>query len=399
MKKITGRLVIVLLMIIIAHRLGFAFSPASHIYIGKNTFEVWQDFDPVFYQALTCTTCSQTSQILIKKFYYVGLTLPDMFDNQFELREVITSIYNNGNSNLKYPVHIKTTTYEGVQNTMAFADRSSEPNQDINALRNMVEYARNQGWSPYQKALIYGTYMHAIQDQFAHYILQPSLFGYSKAYDISQGTILGHPENYYELFTQTFIPPDDWDFISTIYKGMTYANGWLPDYFSSSYDILSVYDISNLDPVYKSFQDFDESQGYQYQPVAGFVEAANSPNGLNLAPESEISYSQLKAYIYAWTFALFGIYGYRPGYENQDRGGIFRHIEWDAEDIANQQEDMISPFLTSGNWLLDFLLRIFGSLYNAGATVIHFFGGPDLSINALMNFYISLSTTVPLEVP
>ncbi len=51
---------------------------ATHIYIGSRTHEVWRDFDYNFYAHLTGPE-DNTWAVLTRKFYYIGLTLPDMF--------------------------------------------------------------------------------------------------------------------------------------------------------------------------------------------------------------------------------------------------------------------------------------------------------------------------------
>ena len=69
-----------------------ASSPAMHMYFGAQTKEIWEEYDLNFYNDLNFNS---PDHMLVWKFYLLGLTLPDMFDQQKELKEKITQIHDN----------------------------------------------------------------------------------------------------------------------------------------------------------------------------------------------------------------------------------------------------------------------------------------------------------------
>lgn len=56
---------------------SLAHDRATHMYIAAQTFDVWRDYDLDFYYALI-GDCPQGTET--RKFYYIGLMLPDMLD-------------------------------------------------------------------------------------------------------------------------------------------------------------------------------------------------------------------------------------------------------------------------------------------------------------------------------
>ena len=198
MKKLkTIILLIVLLTIPVSI---YAFAPATHMYLGMQTPEVWRDYDDTFANYLNNGDFTNAITLKITKFYYLGLTLPDMFDQQDAIREVVNNLYDNRNYiDDASSLEIKVETKNGVNSDITF--NGALPNHNIEKLREMAEYAKSQEWSALEKSLIYGAYMHAIHDSYANSVFQPSLFGYGKVYDKSGNNVMSHPENYYELFT------------------------------------------------------------------------------------------------------------------------------------------------------------------------------------------------------
>jgi len=70
-------------LFIVLPTLLYGWDPASHIYLSKNMKEIWEDFDPEFYDSLMCREqiyWGNPRAQMIQKFYYIGTTLPDMFD-------------------------------------------------------------------------------------------------------------------------------------------------------------------------------------------------------------------------------------------------------------------------------------------------------------------------------
>jgi len=264
-----SRRVAIFMAIIVANLWGHGL--ATHKYIGSQTFEVWQDYDPEFYSALLR---NDSVGVMTRKFYYIGLVLPDLIDTnaQKAMQALITHLYEDlpGDTtvvidytvqkeilgvwiriplritasvhmNIFSPLRIQEATYNQVQQLMYF--NGDFPNTNLTKLREMVEFAKSQGWSPVDKALIYGAYMHVIHDLYAHMVLQPALFGYPYVVEsdsvVDKG-LLYFPELYYELFTDTYIP--DWSFMEDLYAGYSFfddpsANGF---YFSFPYSFYTI---------------------------------------------------------------------------------------------------------------------------------------------------------------
>jgi hypothetical protein len=72
----------------------FSHDIATHMYIASKTFEIFQTFDPEFYQFLNDTTLLG---MFTRKFYYIGTTLPDMFDPHAQrgIRELLKTLRQN----------------------------------------------------------------------------------------------------------------------------------------------------------------------------------------------------------------------------------------------------------------------------------------------------------------
>lgn len=199
-KGITFLLIMTAFGILNAHDL------ATHIYIGSRTMEAWREFDPIFYGYLTRPD-NDILGVLTRKFYYIGLTLPDMFlsresgdfDMQGTLRTLAfkldtfrqrlentviwrhTNIFK-GDSEIVLkvefslknpsPLLLTSTTLSNIATPITFP--GPFPNSNLRKLQEMALYARSRtDWSPRTKALIYGAYMHVIQDHFAAMVFHP----------------------------------------------------------------------------------------------------------------------------------------------------------------------------------------------------------------------------------
>ncbi len=223
---------------------GYGFNMATHLWLGEHTLDFWSDFDPDFYSSLIADDDGRT-----RILYKVGLMLPDLMEltSQRQIKEMVTLLHDKMNIDSTYtfdlrwhdigarfsmnihirafsPLYITEQTYNQIQTYINFG---KPLNSSIDTLWMMVEYARNSIRNPEYKALIYGAFMHVLQDMYAHMILQPSLFGYyyetqsdteimflnnvqsfSELSD-SQVTLLHAFENYYEIFVPTFIDTNE----------------------------------------------------------------------------------------------------------------------------------------------------------------------------------------------
>ena len=245
----------------------WGFNIATHMYWGTRpeVLAMWEDFDSEF--------ASDLNGLLVRKFYLIGLTLPDLLDQgtQEKVAALIDTFYDMGNMySLSGPLLITNTTHEQVQQLIQF--NGEAPNHNLRKLWEMVLYARDQGWSSYEKALIYGTYMHVLQDLYAHMILQPSFYGYDYAVegDSSNRDFIGVGsfETFYELFTSTYI--DDWSFIDDLYKA-TMWNG--SQFVRTVHGAVEFYfKVSESGSIIARWQNMD------FPPVEKFVEAAQHVN-------------------------------------------------------------------------------------------------------------------------
>ena len=317
----------------------FSWDASVHVYLSMNMKDIWEDYDPEFYDMLNTTPYSITdpTPFLVQKFYYIGTTLPDMFDWQENIRTAIEFLYTANTSILDAfrGLNITEITYVAVQNFMEFTGGARPVNQSIGKLREMVEYAKSQNWSPYKKALIYGCYAHLLEDIIAHIILQPITYGYGKTIDApdvidvsamvgSSCPLLGIGEPFQELFSATNIPEESWNAMEDILFSGVKMEGSYYSYFRCPFHFYQISDI--LGRNYAGFQDST------WLPIHGFVEAANAV-GYNI---SNLTHDRLRAYIHGWSLLLFILYGYNEEFV----GGVVGHPEWTPENIIEYLENI-----------------------------------------------------------
>lgn len=111
----------------------YAHGHATHIAVGRATYEIWRDFDREFYDSLTKTPSNQrevVNKMKLLKFYYIGLTLPDMFvpEGQEAIRSLIDALYPL-RGNLCDPLYVKDVTYNNTRAPIIFIDL--QPNQNL----------------------------------------------------------------------------------------------------------------------------------------------------------------------------------------------------------------------------------------------------------------------------
>ena len=298
--------------------------------------DIWEDFDPSFYQALN-------SSDMVMKFYLIGSTLPDMFDFQDAIKDFMGKVYEwRDLISLNHPMNISYTTYTQVQEEMI---PDIPLNQNIDKVREMVEYARSHNFSPLKKALIYGCYAHLLEDIVAHMILQPGVFGYGKnvepeaMFELAEyleqdpgNVFIEIAEPVYELFTPTHIP--DWSFIHDylyygelkrveleIYGGDTVRNFVKVYKYNSRFEF---YDFTLDKEVWIDNQHFEYGHYTKWEDtnfvaVQGFVEAANGV-GYNI---ENLTQERLEAYILGFGMALYFSYP------------IIKNPQWGLSDIKN----------------------------------------------------------------
>ncbi len=243
------------------------------------------------------------------------------------------------------------------------------PNSNLRKLRELALYAKDRtDWEPFTKALIYGCYMHVIQDHFAGMVFQPTRFGYGYAVEaetVRHNPILSFPELFYEaLYTPTYIP--NWRFVSRDLYRALYQGGHLFS-FGGSCDFMPAHDYATFQ-YQTSWQDtcFPWVQQLILTPLARFILACDVKDYKN----SSLTLDRLRAYMHAWAIFFFLTHGY---YANLDSippyaGGIYAHPNWTPDSIINfwsgiierEVENDVEVWLKDSRGRLrraDFLLR------------------------------------------
>jgi len=264
---------ILIICAVISPILLSAHDGSLHMFIGSQTSDIWQNYDPAFYNALvnaqsTWENSADVQKLSLLKFYYIGLTFPDMLwpHAQGMIRGLIAKLYETGG--LTGPFDITATTYNLVQTEIEFSYGDNSHN--LEKLYQMVNYARSQNWPPAEKALIYGAFMHVVHDLYGHTALQSARFSYGKCYDSDSAlhqNILRYGELYHELFSQTHIT--NWfKFIIPLYCSVDWTTPEIPVFRE---DAFGFYRQINVDPVeWKVWQELD------FDPVQKFVDASNA---------------------------------------------------------------------------------------------------------------------------
>ncbi len=320
MKSSTTILCIISLMPILLS----AHDMSLHMYIGSQTFDVWRNYDPEFYDSLvSAQTWWEQSRSLHRlstlKFYYIGLTLPDLLRPaaQDTVRNILNKLYEES-SNLCDPLKITETTHNLVQADMIFPTGTNSHN--LEKLSAMVHYAKDQHWLPAEKALIYGAYMHALHDMYATF-MQASRFGYGKCYDSDSALkydILRYGELYHELFSQTYI--GNWEvFVRPLYASpLLNSANQVDTFYADACNFLRIISVSGQ--IYTVWQDTN------FVAVQRFVEAANSSSvGWSI---QNLTQERLESYLHGWAILTFLLYGYSVDDYAGTVGGIYAHPDW-----------------------------------------------------------------------
>jgi hypothetical protein len=339
-----------------------------HVYIGSQTFSLWQNYDPDFYNALMLPDTSVTG-FEVRKFYYIGLTLPDLLDDQnmgivrglintlYAYRDsVVRKSYGSVNVSLDGPLSITDTTYNNVQTHITYPSGELPMNSNFPKTCSMVQYARNRNWGPKYKALIYGCFMHNIQDLYQGMALVPSRFGYGYAIDsdsVLSKVVLGYAEKYYEILSPTHLTETDWRCIEQgLYGARRYENckvALLGGYFDF-YPLWQYYNEAGQ-------MGYEHKLGWQQMNIAyvdSFVKAMNQTFCMN-----NLTRERLESYLHGWAILMFFIYGHeRVGEQNINIGGLLAHPYWYPQQIADFWDDIGDDFFkmrVAPAWFIDLM--------------------------------------------
>jgi hypothetical protein len=183
-------------VLLVAVSLSTAANVEHHMYWGVAAKDqIWAEFDPDFASYLYFGWPTyDTMKLLTDKFYLIGLTLPDAMiaDRQTACRKAISALYSVqasisakarilGIPIVKIPFWITGQTNAQVQTPITF--NGPEPNANFQKMWEMARYAKDQGWSYYEKSMIYGALAHCMQDKYHGIACVPSRFGHGFALD------------------------------------------------------------------------------------------------------------------------------------------------------------------------------------------------------------------------
>ncbi|RKX70885.1 hypothetical protein DRP53_03565, partial [candidate division WOR-3 bacterium] len=308
-------------VVLSAHDLSF------HMSIGARTFDVWKEFDNQFYQDISTANPQFLGGAMLLKFYYIGLTFPDMFWVQSPLRTIIDTLYNH-RKDLLDPLKIEDWTKENVQVPIEF--EYGDNSHNLQKLWEMAKYAKAKGWSSYEKSLIYGALMHVIHDRYGHMFMQPALFGYGLVYDSDSALsqiLLAFGERYHELFSPTFIT--NWSqFVKPLYATRFLGSITVRQDVCTFYRVFD--EAGRLDTTWQQ-QDF--------LPVKRYVDAAKAV-GWNV---KNLTQERLESYLTGWGILMFLLYGYKP--DGTEIGGLYAHPLWSFDQYFEFVGEIGSDFI------------------------------------------------------
>ncbi len=272
----------------------------------------------------------------VRKFYMIGLTLPDMFDpvTQRVLQDLVDSLYTIADL-IQGPLDVRDVTYQQTRSMMRF--QGLPPNQNFEKLRQMVVYAQQHNFTLLEKALIYGIYVHVLQDYVAHMALQPSLYGYGKTVDPPEAVDqnwLEVAEYFYELLAPTWIPDSAWaEMVLDMYSAYEYNNRGCqpqgaikglrkPSAFRFYARVVRGGDLCPGDQFWQGHPNLEA--------LRGLVDAMQG-----VGYGSNVTYERLRAYMWAWGVLNFLMAGYHHSDISGTAGGLFRHPEWTPVEIRD----------------------------------------------------------------
>ncbi|MEO0136172.1 MAG: hypothetical protein ABIL40_10085 [candidate division WOR-3 bacterium] len=307
----------------------FSFDIGTHWYISLQTADIWQSYDPAFYQLIDPSR-TDIWAVRARKFYFIGLALPDILDQQEGIRSFANSLYALKGELIepayRSAIDIYDNTKSQVQTTITF--NGPPPNANLTKLKQMADWVKTNVSNVEDRAVVYGALMHVIQDLYAHMNLESSRFGYGRVIQ-PNGTPVEEPifvgEPYYEMFVPTYVP--SWDFVKNdIYRSfdVPYSGGQLRLVTPGTYcaDFWRVWNV-NLGQLETNFQESN------FLPIQRFVDAANAVG----YGTSSLTRERLEAYIHVAGIALFTLYGYERGGGNV--GGVAGHPNWTFAQVAD----------------------------------------------------------------
>lgn len=123
----------------------YSFDIATHMYISirPEFVEQWREFDPAFANMIDPSNNTSYS-VLVKKFYLLGTTLPDLLDykTQKQVRHLLNWLYEHRGDEKRVvfngPLYIDDQIHNLVQDSITFI--GDPPNNNLRKLWEMVKY-------------------------------------------------------------------------------------------------------------------------------------------------------------------------------------------------------------------------------------------------------------------
>lgn len=370
-----------------------AYDPGTHVYLASKTFSVWANYDADFYDSLMLPETNPNG-FEVRKFYYIGATLPDLLmptvmDTVGALLRLLHTFrdtavwewYGGAGVSLLGPLSITDTTDTNVAVSVTYHTGEAEMNSNFPKVCQMVQYARSRNWTPKYKALIYGCYIHMIQDLYEGMALLPSRFGYGYALDSDSAAslnILSFGETYYEILAGTHIDTSDCKcFEKGLYGAVRDDNDSIAGMggYLDFHPFLRYYDVAGR-------HGFEQTHGWQqinFPYVDSFVQAMNACFEVD-----NLTRERLESYMHGWAILLFMAYGHERDqglFKNKNIGGIMSHPDWTPSEIAgfwiNVGDDFFQLNVTPA-WFIDAFGYLLGNVPYALAReyVIGWFGVP-----------------------
>jgi len=351
-----------LVLLTIAGSAG-AYPGVEHPLLALRSFSAWQDFDPSFYHALTDATTPGTQAALDRymcvKFYLIGAMIPDLFEpgSPGLSRGVIEKLYL-AKDFVTGPIKISNSTKSQVAEADSFVWHDGlRPNNDLPALHRMALMARGSFWTNREKAMIYGAYLHVVQDLHSACFQNPSLWGTcfvaEPASVVNDFAPLDDVEFAHNMFELTSgLTAADWDSVTYYLFGQ--SAGSSPNIEIGHMQLTFYRHVVNWGPIPP--REVEEWQDLDFPEVARFVQAANTYFSVdNLTPE------RLEAYLQGFAIPWFMLAGYTDQNYQTDAGGVFAHTSWDFGDITeyvyNIAYDQFQWWVYPIIWLLEGWVR------------------------------------------
>ena len=371
----------------------------THAFVTLKSASAWQSFDPEFYNAL------QSGNHLVWKYYLLGSFLPDIMDPPAQ-KGIAKALYALYKIRVNYSCEIDVSGGLYIPNELIQSIFGHIPYYELDELDSlqpiiikfhprlnvagpqlyeMVLYAKNNLPNPEARALIYGAYMHLVEDYLGHMIIQPATAGYGfNILGFGNDTTysdLDVFEQIAEAITPSWIPENMYrKFLHYLYSGDLRLTFEVSRFWRNTAFILDSR-LDRIDTIITPSGTFYQYIHTTFQSLpadslpalTGFIQAANTVQGTNGSVFAEnLDFHRLRAYLHGAGILNFLLMGFGPGSGGTPQsmtlpGSMMKHKEWSFQQIYNHTKDVMMISISIGscaNTLLGLLdLPIFSILF------------------------------------